>query len=62
MKKKHIYKEDSKAREKPTTYELSKYIINSKILSCFKELKINEIEAIIIREWQNMLLTDDKKI
>ena len=54
------YLEDSKARVKPTTYELNEYLINRKILPYFKGLKIKNIEPKTIRSWQNSLLLENK--
>lgn len=53
-----IYLKDCKVRLKPTTYENKKTIIYLKILPYFKEVNIKKIDAIRIRKWQNILLSD----
>jgi integrase len=55
-----IYLEDNKTRIKPTTFDNKQYVIKNKILPYFKDLPINEIDAAVVRRWQNELLSDDK--
>lgn len=51
------YLEDMGNRLKPTTMENKKYVINDKLLPYFGKLKINEIDTIRVRYWQNELIS-----
>jgi integrase len=49
------YYEDMAHRLKPTTMRSKHDIIDTKILPFFKNLKVNQIDVVNIRKWQNML-------
>ena len=55
------YLEDMKHRLKATTMAGKEYLITKKLVPYFGKLKIRDIDAIVIRKWQNeiMTLTDD---
>lgn len=57
-----VYNEERRTRLKRNTYETKEYLIRTKLLPYFKDLKMNEIEAIDVIRWQNELLEikDDK--
>lgn len=56
------YMADLGTRLKPTTMENKRCIFETKIVPCFKNFKIRDIDALVIRRWQNELLNfrDDK--
>lgn len=56
-----LYIEDIKHRLKPGTIALRESIFNINILPFFENYKINEITPILIRKFQNSLITSDKK-
>lgn len=51
-----MYLEDTKARVKPTTYNLQKKLIFNQILPYFEGMEVKEIKVATIRQWQNNLL------
>lgn len=51
------YMKDMHHRLKPTTMENKEFLINGKILPYFKKLKLNEIDTIKIRKWQDEMLS-----
>lgn len=51
------YMEDCKSRLKPTTYAQKKYLVESQILPYFKNFKVDEITPLIVRKWQNNLIS-----
>lgn len=51
------YIDDMSHRLKPTTMNNKVYMIKDKILPYFAKLKINEIDTIKIRKWQNVMLS-----
>lgn len=51
-----LYLEDMASRIKPSTMQTKSYMINSKILPCFENLRINEIKPSQIRKWQGELI------
>lgn len=55
------YLEDQSYRLKPTTLQNKENIINTKILPYFKKLKTSDIDAVKIRQWQNMLMSQTTK-
>ncbi len=50
------YFNDVESRLKPTTISNKKYVVDSKILPYFKDMKLSEINAVTVRTWQNALL------
>lgn len=52
-----IYLEDYKTNRKPTSYALTKQNIYSYILPTLGNMNIEELSPIIIKKWQNHLLT-----
>ncbi len=54
------YFNDEESRLKPTTLVNKRYIVDSKILPYFKDMKLSDITAVTVRTWQNVLL-DHKK-
>lgn len=54
-----LYNEDMSTRLREHTIRNKAYIVNSKILPYFGEMKLNEITATQIRRWQNELLKQD---
>jgi len=52
-----LYFEDCRSRLKPTTLNNKHYIIDLKILPYFKDIPINEIDATMVRKWQNELIS-----
>ena len=52
-----LYKEDLKHRLRQYTMQNKEYIIETKILPFFQNIKLNEITPILIRKWQNELLS-----
>lgn len=50
-----LYLEDTQARTRVTTFDNKQYIIKSKILPYFENMKLTDIEPIHIRQWQNKL-------
>lgn len=53
-----LYLEDTQNRIKPTTLENKKYLIYTKILPYFKDIKIDAIKVSTVRKWQNKLISD----
>ena len=51
-----VYIEDCKARLRPTTLSGKQYIINEHIIPYFGQMKLNEINAVTVRNWQTELL------
>ena len=51
------YMEDMSHRLKPTTMENKRFIITGKLLPCFGNQKVCDIDTIKIRKWQNELLS-----
>lgn len=54
-----IYLEDIKNKIRITTYNQKEFIINSKIVPYFKDLKINDITPNHIRKWQNEIIKNN---
>ena len=50
------YLEDVGHRLRSSTIENKRYIIDTKILPYFKKLKVNQIDTVKVRNWQNVLL------
>ncbi len=50
------YIHDMESRLKPTTIKSKKYIIDKKLLPFFAEMQIRDIDADMIRHWQNELI------
>lgn len=48
--------EDMGHRLKPTTMENKQYLIEGKLLPYFGKLKICDIDTIVVRKWQNVIL------
>lgn len=55
-----FYLEDCKARLKVTTYPDKVSMLNKHILPYFGELKLNEITAATVRQWQTSMLSSKK--
>ena len=55
------YLEDQSFRLKPTTLQNKENIINTKVLPYFKKLKTSDIDALKVRQWQNMLMSQTSK-
>lgn len=53
------YLEDLSHRLKPTTLQNKRYIIYDKLIPYFGNLKICDIDTVVVRKWQNMLLSKD---
>ena len=51
-----VYLEDCKPRVRPTTLSGKQYLIQEHILPYFGHLKLNEITAITVRNWQTELM------
>ncbi len=51
------YMKDMGYRLKPTTLASKEHIIETKLLPYFGKLKVNEIDTITIRKWQNELIS-----
>lgn len=51
------YLEDMEHRLKPTTMNHKRFIIEGKLLPYFGQLKVCDIDSIIIRKWQNELIS-----
>ena len=51
------YLKDNETRLKPTTLESKEYITEKKLLPYFGKRKISEIDSIMIRRWQNELMS-----
>ena len=51
-----VYLEDCKPRVRPTTLSGKQYLIREHILPYFGHLKLNEITAITVRNWQTELM------
>lgn len=56
-----LYKKDMQVRLRENTMQTKLHIVESKILPYFKDLKLDEINAVTIREWQNQLLQQGYK-
>lgn len=54
-----IYLEDIKNKIRITTYNQKEFIVNSKIVPYFKDLKINDITPNHIRKWQNEIIKNN---
>lgn len=54
-----IYLEDIKNKIRITTYNQKEFIVNSKIVPYFKDLKINDITPNHIRKWQNEIINNN---
>lgn len=52
-----LYMEDLSCRLREHTMQNKKYIIESKILPFFKNIQIKDITPIVIRKWQNNILS-----
>ncbi len=50
------YIEDVSHRLRSTTLENKRYIIDNKLLPYFSKLKVNQIDAVKIRNWQNEMI------
>lgn len=50
------YIEDGDTRLKPTTMNIKRRVFEDKILPYFKDMKVCDITALHIRNWQNMLI------
>lgn len=55
-----LYFKDMETRLKPSTMNLKKTIVNKKILPYFKNKKLSQISPPDIRQWQNILLRENK--
>ena len=55
-----LYMADCEIRLKPTTYANKEQLINSKILPCFGNMKLDEINIADVRKWQNELISHEK--
>ncbi len=55
------YMKDCEARLKPTTFANKKAIIDTKILPYFGDVPICDITELMVREWQNKLIADEKE-
>lgn len=53
----HLYQEDMNHRLKPKTLVVKNSIIEKHILPFFKDMRMDEITAVIIRKWQNELIS-----
>ena len=51
------YMEDRKVNLKPTSYNNKNNIVNKHYLPYFKDLRLNEITPLVIRKWQNDLIS-----
>lgn len=51
-----LYFEDMGSRLRKSTLSSKRYMVDTKILSYFKDLPINQIKATHVRKWQNELL------
>ena len=54
-----LYQDDMSPRLKPKTLHVKNNIIEKRILPFFKQYQMNEITAIIIRRWQNELISQN---
>lgn len=54
-----IYLEDIKNKIRITTYNQKEFIVDSKIIPYFKDLKINDITPNHIRKWQNEIIKNN---
>ena len=54
-----LYLADCKARLKPTTYRQKEYFFKANLIEYFKDMPMCDITPIMIRKWQNKLLTHD---
>lgn len=54
------YLEDLDARMKPTTMATKRSIIEKDLLPFFRSIKISDIDTIMVRKWQNQLLSSRK--
>ena len=54
-----LYEEDLKHRLKPKTQLVKSNIINKHILPYFQNKNMNEITAVDIRKWQNILMSNN---
>ena len=53
-----LYKADIKCRIKKTTWDNKEYIIESKILPYFGKIKMNKIDARMVRDWQTKIIKE----
>lgn len=51
------YMADCEARLEPTSVMHKEYIINTKLLTYFGKMQLNEITVTTVRQWQNTLIT-----
>lgn len=51
------YMEDRKVNMKPTSYNNKTNIVNNHYLPYFKDMRLNEITPLVIRKWQNNLIS-----
>lgn len=54
-----LYINDMRSRLRESTMDTKLCLINSKVLPYFKDLKLSDIKATTIRQWQNELLDSD---
>lgn len=52
-----LYMDDQRHRLREHTIQNKTYLIETKILPFFKDIKLNEITPILVRKWQNNLLS-----
>lgn len=53
-----IYLADCKVRLKPTTYPGKENMFRKHIIPYFGEMKLNKITATMVRQWQNVMMSD----
>ena len=56
-----VYLEDCKVRIKPTTYAGKVNIFETHIIPYFGEMKLNKISATTVRQWQTVMMSNEKK-
>lgn len=52
-----VYLDDVENRIRESSYELKKYLIETKLIPYFKDMPLSEISPLVIRNWQNDLLS-----
>lgn len=57
----HVYLEEMSTRLKYSTIIIKRNICETKILPYFENKKVDEITAVDIRQWQNLLMSSEKK-